>query len=152
LSLLYRAGGAADLEAIYKLNFEVFPESWTHKGLSEALESCYEFIVCMDEKGDGDKLAGYIFSRDILDEVHIMQVAVSPKFRRRGIAEALSKMLMQEKQGRTLMLEVRASNFAAQALYEKLGFTRSGVRKDYYVPAAKGEPREDAVLMHYLSE
>ncbi len=154
MSLTFRAGDAADLKAIYELNIEVFPESWSRRGLSDALESGYEFIVCFDEKTDSDteRLAGYILSRDILDEVHIMQVAVAPEYRRQGIAEELSRTLMLEKQGRTLMLEVRASNEAAQALYHKLGFVRSGIRKDYYVPASKDEVREDAVLMHHVAE
>ena len=148
MSLIYRDGGAGDLDAVYQLNCEVFPECWTRKGLSDALANCYQFLICMD----GDRLAGYLLSRDVLDEVHIMQIAVDPEYRRQGIAEQLSKNLLAAKQGRTLMLEVRASNLPAQALYEKLGFIHSGIRKGYYVPRKAGDPREDAVLMNHVPE
>ena len=148
MSLIYRDGGAGDLDAVYQLNCEVFPECWTRKGLSDALANCYQFLICMD----GDRLAGYLLSRDVLDEVHIMQIAVDPEYRRQGIAEQLSKNLLAAKQGRTLMLEVRASNIPAQALYEKLGFIHSGIRKGYYVPQKAGDPREDAVLMNHVPE
>lgn len=152
MSLTYREGNTADLDAVYRLNCEVFPECWTLKGLKSAFEDHYEFLVCMDDQSDQTRLVGYLLSRDVLDEVHIMQVAVSPSYRRRGIAEQLSRNLLAAKKGCTLMLEVRASNLAAQALYEKLGFVHSGIRKAYYVPISEGEVREDAVLMHHLPE
>ena len=148
MSLTYRDGGVDDLDAVYRLNCEVFPECWTRKGLSDALADCYQFLICMD----GERLAGYLLSRDVLDEVHIMQVAVAPEYRRQGIAEQLSRNLLMTKRGMLLLLEVRASNRAAQSLYEKLGFVHSGVRKAYYVPQHEGEVREDAVLMNYQPE
>ena len=148
MSLIYREGNAADLDAVYRLNCEVFPESWSLEGLRDALQGGYELLLCMD----GDRLAGYLLSHDVLDEVHIMQVAVAPPYHRQGIAEQLSRNLLAAKQGMALLLEVRASNLAAQALYEKLGFVHSGLRKAYYVPKHEGEPREDAVLMHHIPE
>jgi len=147
LNLNYRAGGEADLKSVYALNCEAFPESWSQQGLSDALQACYQFLVCMD----GDILAGYLLSQDVLDEVHIMQIAVSPDYRRQGIAEQLSQNLLEANKGSEFLLEVRASNQAAQSLYAKLGFTHSGIRKAYYVPQHQGAAREDAVLMQYLS-
>ena len=145
MSLSFRHGGAADLAAVYQLNREIFPESWSLEGLKDALQGGYELLLCMD----GDRLSGYLLSHDVLDEVHIMQIAVSPSYRRRGIAEQLSRNLLTAKHGMSLLLEVRASNRAAQSLYEKLGFVHSGIRKAYYVPPHEGEAREDAVLMNY---
>jgi len=147
LSLIYRQGVADDLAAVYELNCEVFPENWSLKGLRSALDDGYDFLICMDE----ERLSGYLLSRDVLDEVHIMQIAVSPDYRRRGIAEQLSRNLMAAKVGMSLLLEVRSSNQAAQSLYAKLGFIHSGIRKEYYVPQHEGEAREDAVLMNYPS-
>jgi [ribosomal protein S18]-alanine N-acetyltransferase len=80
-----------------------------------------------------------------VDAWHIMNVAVAPAYRRRGIA---SKMLVElfrvteDDPRRGYTLEVRVSNSAAIALYERLGFTATGVRRGYYT-----DNREDALVM-----
>ena len=74
-----------------------------------------------------------------------MNVAVHPDRRRQGIAENLITHLIQELKNRgshALMLEVRASNAPAIALYEKLGFRQVGLRKNYY-----RNPKEDALIL-----
>ena len=94
---------------------------------------------------DGDTLVGYIGVQTVLDEGYINNVAVRPEYRRRGIAAALIALLVEQAQaiGLAFMtLEVRESNAPAIALYEKLGFTTVGRRKNYYE-----KPREDAILM-----
>jgi len=94
---------------------------------------------------DGDTLVGYIGVQTVLDEGYINNVAVRPEYRRRGIAAALISLLAEQAQaiGLAFMtLEVRESNAPAIALYEKLGFTTVGRRKNYYE-----KPREDAILM-----
>lgn len=94
---------------------------------------------------DGDTLVGYIGVQTVLDEGYINNVAVRPEYRRRGIAAALISLLINEARaiGLAFMtLEVRESNAPAIALYEKLGFTTVGRRKNYYE-----KPREDAILM-----
>ena len=145
MSLIFRQGCEDDLTAVYELNCNSFSESWSRKGLKDTLESGYELLICMDH----EFLAGYQLSHDVLDEVHIMQVAVAPAYRRKGIAKQLSQHLLDAKQGSVLLLEVRESNRPAQSLYAKLGFTRSGYRKAYYVPQQDDGIREDAVLMSY---
>lgn len=145
MNLIYREGSADDLAAVYELNRATFPESWSFTGLRDALSSGYELLLCLDEMA----LVGYLLSHEVLGEVHIMQIAVSPNYRRHGIAEQLSRKLMAAKAGMSLLLEVRVGNQAAQSLYAKLGFVRSGIRKAYYVPRHEGAAREDAVLMHY---
>ena len=75
----------------------------------------------------------------------MMNVAVHPDFRRKGIAEALVNTLVEELKAidsHCLMLEVRASNVPAISLYEKLGFREVGRRKNYY-----RNPREDALIL-----
>lgn len=94
---------------------------------------------------DGDTLVGYIGVQTVLDEGYINNVAVRPEYRRKGIAAALISLLINEARaiGLAFMtLEVRESNAPAIALYEKLGFTTVGRRKNYYE-----KPREDAILM-----
>lgn len=90
-------------------------------------------------------LAGYICLSRILDECHILNLAVHPLKRRQGIAKALLQAaLSSEYTGlcRYIYLEVRASNIAARRLYEKFGFRIVGIRRDYYI-----NPLEDAIVM-----
>lgn len=145
MSLVYREGGAADLPAVFELNRQALPEAWSFEGLQQSLRDGYDLDLCMD----GDEFVGYMLSHVILDEVHIMQIAVATGYRRRGIAETLSRNLIARRAGKLLLLEVRASNRTARALYEKLGFVNSGIRKRYYVPRHPGAEREDAILMQY---
>ena len=74
-----------------------------------------------------------------------MNLAVAPEKRRMGVAQRLLDALFLELRARgitSLALEVRASNLAAQNLYEKNGFAQVGCRKNYYV-----NPREDALIL-----
>jgi ribosomal-protein-alanine N-acetyltransferase len=92
-----------------------------------------------------DALAGFIAARFTGDEVHINNVAVAHPFRRRGIGAALLGRVLKEGGAlgaRTALLEVRASNAAAQALYSRLGFVTVGLRRAYYT-----DPPEDALVM-----
>jgi len=140
----YRLGTVDDIDAVFELNAQLFAEKWSKKSLLDVMQSGFDLYVCESSK----KIAAYILSQDILDEVHIMQVAVSPAYQRQGIAKELSMRLLADKQGYWLaLLEVRASNIAAQKLYAQLDFTEVGRRKAYYVPKHKGENREDAILM-----
>lgn len=92
-----------------------------------------------------EKLVGYICANQIIDEGHILNLAVHPDYRRRGIASTLVKNILKELKDcacRVLYLEVRISNHAARKLYEGFGFKVVGIRKCYYV-----SPIEDAVIM-----
>lgn len=76
-----------------------------------------------------------------------MQIAVAKPFLRQGVAEAISRFLIDSRSDITLiLLEVRVSNRAARGLYTKLGFREIGLRKNYYAPDASGFS-EDALLM-----
>ena len=94
---------------------------------------------------EGESLMGYIVLSTVLDEGNIDNVAVSPEFRRRGVADALVQDAVARSRDMGLaflMLEVRAGNEPAIALYRKHGFREVGRRKNYYE-----KPREDAILM-----
>ncbi len=141
--LTLRRGSAADLRAVFRLNRVVFDEAWSLASLHAALESGFDLLLCEDN----GLLAGYLLSQDILDEVHIMQIAVAAAYRRRGIATRLTRALLRDKAAMSrMLLEVRASNTAARSLYVRLGFREDGRRPAYYAPDADGF-REDAVLM-----
>lgn len=95
----------------------------------------------------GDKIIGYICANRIIDECHILNLAVHPYFRRQGIAKTLVEEVQNElKENKCIYiyLEVRTSNFGARKFYEYLGFRVIGIRKNYYIM-----PMEDAVIMAY---
>jgi len=150
-----RRGSLADLDAVYRLNIDAFPEAWSKQALQHAIAGDYELLIA-ESSSDGRPplIAGYLLSHDIVEEVHILQIAVLPAMRRRQIALKLSRALLAEKAGQPHMqraiLEVRASNTAAQRLYRRLGFHICGRRKNYYRPRPPLQEYEDALLMGRL--
>lgn len=134
---------AAHVAAVAELEKICFgTEAWHEQSVASELENELSFwLVAMD----GETLAGYVGSQTVLGETDMMNVAVHPDFRRKGIAESLILELVEalkERKSHCLMLEVRASNFGAIKLYEKLGFREVGRRKNYY-----RNPREDALIL-----
>ena len=88
---------------------------------------------------------GYIVFWNVADEMHILNLATAPEFKRQGIAKKLVLAALKrayQKGAAKAFLEVRASNAAAQKLYSSLGFTGTSVRREYYE-----DPVEDAVVM-----
>ena len=119
-----------------------FNDPWSEKSIASELDNRLSlWLVAMD----GDRVAGYVGSQSVLGETDMMNIAVHPDFRRRGIAEELVMKLVEELKVRgnhSLMLEVRVSNDPARNLYEKLGFQQVGLRKNYY-----RNPKEDALIL-----
>lgn len=128
--------------AVAELEKVCFADPWSEKSVaSELLNPLSLWLVAME----GEDLAGYIGSQTVMGETDMMNVAVSPEFRRKGIAEALVNALVErlrEMESHCLTLEVRASNGPARALYEKLGFIQVGCRRNYY-----RNPREDGLIL-----
>ena len=119
-----------------------FSDPWSERSIASELDNQLAFWLVATE---GETVAGYIGSQTVIDETDMMNVAVHPDFRRKGIAEALVNTLVENLQkmgSHCLTLEVRASNAPAIALYEKLGFAEIGRRKNYY-----RNPREDALIL-----
>ena len=87
-----------------------------------------------------NRVEGFIVSRRVVAEREILNLAVDPAWRRRGVATAL--LTYQLAMGGTYYLEVRESNLAAQALYRKCGFEEVGRRPSYY-----DLPAESAIVM-----
>lgn len=106
------------------------------------------FVAREAEEGElrsGRRIKGFIASRLITNELHVNNVAVRDEDRRLGIGSALLEAVLTEagRLGASLaFLEVRASNSAARALYERCGFSVAGRRRNYY-----SEPAEDALIM-----
>ena len=119
-----------------------FSDPWSENSVSSELKNKLALWLVAEENGT---VAGYIGSQTCGEESDVMNVAVHPDFRRRGIAEALVNALVEELKAigsHCLTLEVRASNVPAIALYEKMGFFEIGRRKNYY-----RNPREDALIL-----
>jgi ribosomal-protein-alanine N-acetyltransferase len=139
-----RPGTEADLPAVYALNRLLLPEAWSETSILHALASGHELIVAEHHK----RIIAYLLSHDMLDEVHLLQIAVHPDFQRQGLATRLGRALFTHKAGLSAVyLEVRASNVPAQQLYASLGFRIAGHRREYYPPLSGGARREDAMLM-----
>lgn len=119
-----------------------FSDPWSEKSIAYELTSRLSYWLVALENGE---VVGYIGSQSVLGESDMMNVAVHPDHRRKGIAEALIAALsagLKERGNVCLTLEVRASNTPAITLYDKLGFTQVGQRPNYY-----RNPKEDALIM-----
>lgn len=131
------------LDEVVELERVCFPDPWSRNMLKEELENdLAAFLVALDEQG---AVAGYAGLQVVLDEGYILNVAVRPDCRRQGVAGRLLQVFLDFARGNKLAfltLEVRASNYAAIALYGSRGFRGVGRRKNYYE-----HPREDAVIM-----
>lgn len=128
--------------AIAVLEKVCFSDPWSENSIASELTNPLSlWVVALD----GEKLAGYIGSQSVMGEADMMNVAVAPDYRRQGIAEGLIAELISRLAANgvhCLTLEVRASNAPAIALYDKLGFTQKGLRKNYY-----RNPKEDALIL-----
>ena len=127
---------------IAQLETLCFSDPWSETSIASELASRLSYWLVAVEDG---QVLGYIGSQSVLGESDMMNVAVHPDHRRRGIAEMLVTALshdLKERDNVCLTLEVRASNMPAIGLYEKLGFVQVGLRKNYY-----RNPREDALIL-----
>ena len=135
---------AADIDAIATLEAESFTNPWPREQLVWELTNSdvTRIFVVRDESG---VIVAFCLCWVIFDELHINTLAVSPDRRRRGVATLLMQHVLGEaaqEGARKATLEVRASNQAALALYERLGFRVTARRPGYYT-----NPQEDALIL-----
>ena len=145
----------ADVMLIAEIDAASNPTPWSLQQWQTACEplACEHLIgqqanlVHVHRVGQG--IVAFSAWQRVLDECELLNIAVSPEHRRKGIAiDFLSTSLAQwgERGVKTVFLEVRASNLAAQTLYARLGFMQNGLRQSYYKATAT-TAAEDAVLM-----
>ena len=119
-----------------------FHDPWSENSIASELNNSLSlWLVALD----GESVVGYVGSQTVLGWTDMMNVAVHPDHRRKGIGELLVTALekeLQKQESTCLTLEVRASNVPAKALYYKLGFLEVGRRKNYY-----RNPKEDALIL-----
>lgn len=119
-----------------------FSAPWSEKSIASELENELALWLVAEEAGE---VLGYVGSQTVMGESDMMNIAVHPDFRRRGVAGRLLEELLAalaKRGSKSLSLEVRASNEAARGLYESFGFQQVGLRKNYY-----RNPREDALIL-----
>ena len=140
---------AATLESLSEiLNIEeaCFSAPWTRKMLEGELRgNPFAHFLVARHGGGANAIVGYLCYWIVFEEVRLMNLAVIESMRHRGIATSLVATALRaglSKSAHRAVLEVRASNRAAQRLYHAFGFTQTAVRPNYYA-----NPVEDAVLM-----
>jgi [ribosomal protein S18]-alanine N-acetyltransferase len=132
----------SDIPEILKIERISFSTPWNEMAF---LNEIYNPSSINKVAGYGNEIVGYICANSIIDEGHILNIAVHIDMRRKGIAVALLEKIIDElrsKGCKSLYLEVRASNISAIRFYENRDFVSVGIRKNYYT-----SPKEDAVVM-----
>ncbi len=139
-----RAMEEDDLDEVLSIENASFPSPWSRALFLAELKSIHSFpMVAVDS---GERVVGFVCPMLVIDEGHILDVAVDPGFRGKGIGRLLVKRVLDECQlqgAKFISLEVRTSNSTAISLYRQLGFIVNGQRRAYY------ENGEDALLMEY---
>ena len=133
-----------DLSAIEQIERESYPTPWSRSMFAGELAKPSSLSLGAFDAESG-ALVGYLVISRYVDAWHVMNLAVAPEARRRGIATTLVERLFEVTGGtdrRGYTLEVRVSNAGAIQLYERLGFRSRGVRRAYYT-----DNGEDALIM-----
>ena len=132
-----------DLPAVLAIENAIYPFPWTQGNFRDSLAAGYG---CWMYVRNGEPI-GYAVLMHASDEAHLLNLSVATDCQRQGYGSQLLQRLCEVARGRgarLLFLEVRPSNAGALRLYERLGFARIGLRRDYY-PAQAG--REDALIL-----
>lgn len=132
-----------DINQILEIENLSFLDPWTQQMyLSEIRERNDSYFVMAKLE---DRIIGYGGFWLIVDEMHLVNLAVHPDFRRQGIGTQIMQHLLnlaKQLEVKRATLEVRASNVVAQGFYSKFGFIAIAFRKKYYP-----DTKEDAVIM-----
>ena len=148
----------ADLDEVLKIESVSHIHPWTKGNFSDSLTAghwAYCIRPHLDQaiKGsylDPEILWAYCILFPAVDELHLLNITVSPHLRKLGlgirIMTAIEGVAAQQNMPR-IILEVRPTNYGALALYQKLGYEQIGVRKNYYPVSPQTSSREDALVM-----
>lgn len=138
----YQIMSSAHTGQIADLEKQCFSAPWSEQSIITELTNPLSLWIVAVE---GEKVVGYVGSQSVMGEADMMNLAVLPQYRRKGIGTKLVCLLiamLKEKNVHSLTLEVRASNESAISLYKMLGFNQVGRRPNYY-----SAPKEDALIL-----
>ena len=144
MEIVIKSMEKTDVDGVIGIEEKAYGEHhWSKESfLNELSNDLARYYSAFDENGN---LVGYAGCWQILEEVHITNIAVSVDHRRMGIGDKLLQKIIDdcyENKAKYITLEVRVSNTPAISLYEKYGFKSLGVRKGYYQ-----NNNEDALIM-----
>lgn len=131
-----------DLASVFAIEQVSHPSPWPMKGLQESLQNHVAYVLEQD-----GAVIGFAFVQRILDEAHLLDIAIAPPHRGMGLGRELLRQLMDDVlvSGVTIwFLEVRVSNITAISLYQSLGYNELSLRRNYYDGP---DGKEDALLM-----
>lgn len=129
------------LDDIVRIENACYSNPWSRELLANEFKKNVSFRLAVRA---GDLLVAHSFNHLVIDELHVLNLAVDPQWRCRGVGTLLLGSVLagaRERGGRNAYLEVRTSNSTAQSLYERFGFRRVGVRHRYYA-----DNQEDALV------
>ncbi len=135
----------SDLPAVISIERRSFPTPWSLAMF--VLELSKPSGICLAAEDEQGSLLGYLVCARYDDVWHLMNVAIHPEHRRRGIArELIERLFVEAGSGARFTLEVRVSNAPAIEMYERFGFRHAGRRRRYY-----HDNGEDALIMWFAS-
>lgn len=131
-----------DLGSVLEIERRSFEQPYSREILAQELKIKAAYLRVATHR---KKIIGYIDFWLVHDEMELISIAVDPDFKRRRVGEALMQEMLRFAHvngAKSIYLDVRRSNGGAQALYEKFGFIKVGVRRRYY-----SDNQEDAIIM-----
>ena len=133
-----------DITRLVQIEQHANPYPWQHSAFVSSFADSYFSYKLLDDSGE---IQGFYFAQLILEQLELFNICVATDMQGRGYGKTLLQHFLHEGRSRgatEAFLEVRSANHSAIALYEKCGFSKTGVRKNYYV---QGDNKADAVLM-----
>ncbi len=142
-SFVFRYMNEEDIDQILEVEHASFTTPWSREAFyNEIYNNKFAVYLVLEED---QKIVGYCGAWIVIDEAHVTNIAVLPAYRGKKLGEALLRKMIsvaEEMGARSMTLEVRVTNYAAQSLYRKLGFQDGGIRKNYY-----SDNQEDGLVM-----
>jgi ribosomal-protein-alanine N-acetyltransferase len=138
----------ADLDEVMQIENAVFTHPWSKTNFLDSLRNSDNAWVVRAADGE---LLGYFVQMAVVDESHLLTVAVKASVQKQGLGNFILGLMLQQAKlmlMNSVLLEVRESNLPALKLYQQFGFEQIGRRKNYY--QAGHQQREDALVLRYL--